>query len=49
MDTIIVGRQPVLEALKAHQDIRKVFIQHGTGGPAIQQIKDHARRMQVPV
>jgi len=47
--TVIVGRQPILEALKAHQSIQKIYVQHGTGGPAIQQIKDLAREHRVPV
>jgi 23S rRNA (guanosine2251-2'-O)-methyltransferase len=47
--TVIAGRQPILEALKARQSIQKIYVQHGTGGPAIQQIKDLAREYRVPV
>lgn len=47
--TVIVGRQPILEALKSHQSIQKIFVQHGVSGPAIQQIKDLARERHVAI
>ncbi len=45
----LIGRQPVLEALKAHQAITKIYLQHGSSGPAIQQIREFARERGVPV
>jgi 23S rRNA (guanosine2251-2'-O)-methyltransferase len=48
-ENILVGRQPVLEALKARQPIQKIFVQHGITAPAIRQIKQLARQQRVPV
>ncbi len=48
MEQTITGRQPVIEALKSRQALEKIYIQHGAGGPAIQEIKDLARQAGVP-
>jgi len=45
----IVGRQPIIEALKAHQPIEKILVQHGTHGHAISTIVKLARQSGVPV
>jgi len=48
MDNLIIGRQPVLEALKSHQPIERILILHGTSGSHIDQIKQLARKFAVP-
>ncbi len=45
----LTGRQPVLEALKARQALEKIYLQHGSSGPVIQQIREFARERGVPV
>jgi len=49
MDNLIVGRQPVLEALKSRQPIERILILHGTGGSHIDQAKQLARKLAIPV
>jgi len=49
LEHCVVGRQPVLEALKARRAIEKIYVQHGAGGPIIQQIKEFASQCGVPV
>jgi 23S rRNA (guanosine2251-2'-O)-methyltransferase len=49
MDNLIIGRQPVLEALKSRQSIEKIFIQRGTEGNHIDQTRQMARRLAIPV
>jgi 23S rRNA (guanosine2251-2'-O)-methyltransferase len=49
MDDLIVGRQPVLEALKSRQAIERILVLHGTSGSHIDQIKQLARKLAVPV
>ncbi len=49
MDNLIVGRQPVLEALKSRQPIERILILHGTSGSHIDQIKQLARKLAIPV
>jgi len=48
-DNIIVGRQPVLEALKSRQPIERIVILHGTTGGHIDQAKLLARKLAIPV
>jgi 23S rRNA (guanosine2251-2'-O)-methyltransferase len=48
-DNLIVGRQPVLEALKSRQPIERIFILHGTAGSHIDQAKQLARKLAIPV
>ena len=49
MDNLIVGRQPVLEALKSRQPIERILILHGTTGSHIDQAKQLARKLAIPV
>ena len=49
MDNLIVGRQPVLEALKSRQQIERILILHGTTGSNIDQAKQLARKLAIPV
>jgi 23S rRNA (guanosine2251-2'-O)-methyltransferase len=49
MDNLIVGRQPVLEALKSRQPIERILILHGTSGGHIDQAKQLARKLAIPV
>ena len=48
-DKLIVGRQPVLEALKSRQPIERILILHGTAGGHIDHVKQLARRLAIPV
>ena len=48
-DNLIVGRQPVLEALKSRQPIERIVILHGTTGGHIDQAKQLARKLAIPV
>lgn len=45
----IIGRKPVLEALKSGQPIEKIIVLHGTGGNAINHIRSLARKNDVRV
>lgn len=45
----IVGRQPVLEALRDGQQIERIFLQKNIGGDAIDEIKILAQKMQIPI
>jgi 23S rRNA (guanosine2251-2'-O)-methyltransferase len=49
MDNLIIGRQPVLEALKSRQPIERILILHGTSGSHIDQAKQLARKLAIPV
>jgi 23S rRNA (guanosine2251-2'-O)-methyltransferase len=49
MDNLIVGRQPVLEALKSRQPIERILILHGTSGSHIDQVKQLARKFAIPI
>jgi 23S rRNA (guanosine2251-2'-O)-methyltransferase len=49
MDNFIIGRQPVLEALKSRQPIERILILHGTSGSHIDQAKQLARKLAIPV
>jgi 23S rRNA (guanosine2251-2'-O)-methyltransferase len=49
MDNLIIGRQPVLEALKSRQPIERILILHGTSGSHIEQAKQLARKLAIPV
>ena len=48
-ERLIIGRQPVLEALKAEQPIEKILIQHGTHGDIIDSIFAAAKRAEIPI
>jgi len=49
MSNLIIGRQPVLEALKSRQPIERILILHGTSGSHIDQAKQLARKLAIPV
>jgi len=49
LDNLIVGRQPVLEALRSDTALEKIYVLFGTHGPAIQNITQLAKRRGVPV
>ena len=49
METLIIGRKPVLEALRSDSPLEKICILYGTHGSALQQIEQLARRRGVPV
>jgi 23S rRNA (guanosine2251-2'-O)-methyltransferase len=49
MDNLIIGRQPVLEALKSRQPLERILILHGTSGGHIDQAKQLARKLAIPV
>jgi 23S rRNA (guanosine2251-2'-O)-methyltransferase len=46
---LIIGRQPLIEALQAGRPIDKILLQKNTGGDVINQIRTLAREQQVPV
>ncbi|QOR75973.1 MAG: 23S rRNA (guanosine(2251)-2'-O)-methyltransferase RlmB [Thermoflavifilum sp.] len=48
-DQLIVGRHPVLEALRAGRPLNHIFIQRQAGGDVLQEILRLARDRQVPV
>ena len=48
-DNLIVGRQPVLEALKSRQPIERIVLLHGTSGGHIDRVKQLARKLAIPV
>ena len=45
----IIGRQPVLEALREGQQLERIFLQKNIGGENIDEIKILAQKMQVPI
>lgn len=45
----IIGRKPVLEALRSRQPIEKVVIAFGTHGKAVEDIRRQARQNGIPV
>lgn len=47
--THIIGRQPVLEALREGMQLERVFIQKNTGGEVIDEIRKIAQRLQIPL
>jgi len=49
MQTLILGRHPVLESLRSESPPDKIYILFGTKGSAIQQIQQLAKRQGVPV
>jgi len=49
MQTLILGRHPVLESLRSASPPDKIYILFGTKGSAIQQIQQLAKRQGVPV
>lgn len=49
MSDYIIGRQPVLEALKSSQPIETIMILHGTIGGSLEQIKGLSRKQGIPI
>ncbi|MFH0989066.1 MAG: 23S rRNA (guanosine(2251)-2'-O)-methyltransferase RlmB [bacterium] len=49
MNNYIVGRKPVLEALKHGVPIQKIFLAHGGHGEILQQLRYLAKQRGVPV
>jgi len=49
MDNLIIGRQPVLEALKSRHPLERLLLLHGTSGGHIDQAKQLARKLAIPV
>ena len=47
--TNIIGRQPVLEALMDGQLLERVYIQRNAGGEGIEEIKQLAQKLQIPI
>jgi len=47
--TNIIGRQPVLEALMDGQLLERVYIQRNAGGDGIEEIKQLAQKLQIPI
>ncbi len=49
MPNLIFGRQPVLEALKSHVNIEKIYLHHHSHSPIVGKIRSEAKRRGVPV
>lgn len=49
MDNLIVGRQPVIEALRSDTPLEKICVLFGTRGNAIQNIRQLAKQRGVPL
>ena len=49
MSDYIIGRRPVLEALKSSQPIDTILILHGTVGGSLEQIKRLSQKQNIPV
>lgn len=47
--TNIIGRQPVVEALRDGQQLERIFIQKNIGGEIIDEIRSLAQRLQIPI
>ena len=47
--TNIIGRQPVLEALRDGKQLERIFLQKNIGGDLVDEIKVLAQKMQVPI
>ena len=47
--SLIIGRQPILEALKEGNQLERIFLQKNTIGDIIGEIKKFAAELQVPV
>lgn len=47
--SLIIGRQPLVEALQTGKAIDKILLQKNTGGDAILLIRKLARELNVPI
>ena len=45
----IIGRQPVLEALRDGAQLERIFLQKNIGGEGIDEIKQLAQKLQIPI
>jgi len=45
----IIGRQPVLEALRDGAQLERIFLQKNIGGEGIDEIKQLALKLQIPI
>ena len=45
----IIGRQPVLEALRDGKQLERIFLQKNVGGEGIDEIKILAQKLAVPI
>lgn len=45
----IIGRQPVLEALRDGAQLERIFLQKNAGGEGIDEIKQLAQKLQIPI
>lgn len=48
-NTNIIGRQPVIEALREGKQLERIFIQKNASGEGIDQIKILAQKLQIPI
>lgn len=47
--THIIGRQPVLEALREGNQLERIFLQKNTSGEVIDEIRMLAQKLQIPI
>jgi 23S rRNA (guanosine2251-2'-O)-methyltransferase len=47
--TNIIGRQPVVEALRDGKQLERIFIQKNIGGEIIDEIKQLSQKLQIPI
>ena len=47
--TLVMGRNPVLEALKAHQSFNRVFLQQGVRGPYESEVRQLCKAQTIPL
>ncbi len=47
--SLIIGRQPLVEALQGGKPIDKILIQKNTGGDAVNEIRQLARENNIPI
>ncbi len=48
-NTNIIGRQPVIEALREGKQLERIFLQKNASGEGIDQIKLLAQKLQIPI
>lgn len=47
--SLVIGRQPVIEAIHSGQPIERIYLQSGAGGGNIQTIRQLAREYRIPI
>ncbi len=45
----IIGRQPVIEALRDGVKLERIFLQKNIGGDGVEEIKNLAQKLQIPI